>query len=103
MGVDTSASFGIGAKVTGFKKEYNDEKISFEENLDNLLDESIYTYEVVGGCDYSGNPNDLYVNIPNPFKDGFDITEKVKKLKLFCEEKGIEIEGVDLYGGLYEY
>jgi hypothetical protein len=103
MGVDISALFGIGAKVIGFKKEYNDEEISFEENLDNLLEESIYAYDKIGDENYSGDPDEYYIDILNPFKDGFNITEKVKKLKLFCEEKGIEIEEIGLYGGLYKY
>lgn len=103
MGVDYTGNYGIGIKVlipelTGEFEDYGD-----LEYLEELLEDSedYYCFEV-GSENYTGDYNELYVCIEEPFKDGYDITQKVNSLMNFIKENGLDFEGeVNEVGGLH--
>lgn len=103
MGVDYSAHYGIGIKITlpGFDEDHE----WFENELgwlEEILENTDYFYFEVGDENYTGERNDLYLCIKNPFKDGYcALEEKASKLLQFLQENKIEFKGkVDIVGGL---
>lgn len=102
MGVDYTGNYGIGIKIfipeLDENHEYYNDEIGY---LESLLEDTSYSYFEVGEGSYTGNPNDYYIEIKNPFEDGYDIQNKVNALMTFLDEKQIESEGrVDIIGGL---
>jgi len=101
MGVDYTGNYGIGLRIQLpiFEEEhqyYEDE----ESWLDQILGEEYYYFDVGEGS-YTGEDNDYYVCLKKPFKDGYDILDKVVELKKFLSDNGIEFFGeVDEVGGL---
>ena len=97
MGVDYSGNYGVGIKIIIPNQEEIDD-ITF---VDDLLEGTDFEYFEVGSSNYTGGVNDFYVCIVDPFKDGYDIRDKVEKLLQFLSFSGVEAEGkVDQVGGL---
>lgn len=103
MGVDYDGNYGLGYKITlpEFEEdhEYFEDPIGF---IDNALEDSNYGFFQIGDGAYSGNEDDVYIILDEPFEDGnLDVTQKAKDLKEYILSKNIEIEGdFDIYGGL---
>lgn len=114
MGVDYSGNYGVGVQVE-FDNLYNVIAEKYEvdtddaeeyalEYLDELLEGTNYNYFEVGDGNYSGQQNEVYIEINDVFKDGYDIREKVTNLIKFCEDNGLTMIGeVDVVGGLEIY
>lgn len=103
MGVDYSGNFGIGVQIKSQilteDHEYYEDFIGY---LDNALDDTDYFYFEVGDGMYSGEDNDVYVCIDNPFENGYcGLEEKVSVFYSFLAKNGLERIGeVDVVGGL---
>jgi len=53
---------------------------------------------------YSGEDNDIYICIKDPFENGLDITDKATELISFLNEHNIKFEGdINEVGGLEIY
>lgn len=109
MGVDYSGNYGVGVQVEFdnlfeiIAKEHKVDKESIDiiDYLDDLLQGTNYNYFEVGDGNYSGQPNEVYIEINDVFKDGYDISDKVTNLIKFCEDNGLTMVGeVDVVGGL---
>lgn len=103
MGVDYSGNYGIGIKITLPELDENHEWFGDEiGRLDEILDDTDYYYFEVGAGSYTGESNDLYICIDEPFSDGYcGLEEKANKLLKFLQQNKIEFEGkVDIVGGL---
>lgn len=114
MGVDYSGNYGVGVQVEfdnlyeviadEFEVDVDDASDYVLEYLDNLLQGTDYDYFEVGDGNYSGQPNEVYIEIKNIFKDGYDVREKATNLIKFCEDNGLTMVGeVDVVGGLKIY
>lgn len=102
MGVDYSGHHGIGVKI--YTKELEEESEYFEDfltYLDDIVTEDYFYFEV-GDCNYSGEDNDLYLCIKDPFNGGLELFNKrVNDLFLFLKENEIEHEKqISSVGGL---
>lgn len=94
MGVDYHANYGIGVKIHTIDFEDHPEYDTMDEFLDDKLDGSKYQYFEVGDEFYSGNPNDLYISIKNPFSDGLDQLEKKRNELLgHLKEINVSVDG----------
>jgi len=94
MGVDYTGNYGIGVKV--LKKEFEEESEYYEDfntYLDDILENTNYYYFEVGEGSYTGEDNDFYICISNPFEDGLNIKDKVFAFYSFLRENNIEFEG----------
>jgi len=106
MGVDHQSNYGIGVliKRKEFEEghEYEDDFLTY---LDDLLQDSSYEYFEVGEGSYTGEENDIYVVIKNPFENGYSgLNHKIDLLYKFLKEKEIEFDNeVDLVGGMHVY
>ena len=103
MGVDYSGNFGIGIQI--FLPEFEEDHEWFEDEtgwLDEILKDKDYFYFEVGEGSYTGEQNEMYLCIDEPFEDGYcGLTYKAKLLIDFLEENNITYEGkVDVVGGL---
>lgn len=114
MGVDYSGNYGVGVQVEfdnlfeAIAERYGVDTDDAEEYtleyLEELLEETDYNYFEVGDGNYSGQPNEVYIEVNDVFKDGYDITEKVTNLIKFCEDNGLTMVGeIDVVGGLEIY
>jgi hypothetical protein len=106
MGVDYSGNYGIGIQVAlpDFEEDsdwYEDE-LGFLESI--LLGTNYYYFEVGEGS-YTGNTDNIYICIDNPFKDGYcALGYKSDVLIKFLQENKIEFYGtIDVVGGLRIY
>lgn len=101
MGVDYTSHYGVGIKIQLPTFEEEHEYYQDEESwLDQTLGEE-YDYFDIGEGSYTGEENEFYVCLKNPFKDGYDITERVREMKTFLFDNNIEFFGeVDEVGGL---
>lgn len=101
MGVDYTGNYGVGIKI---QLPIFDEEHEYYEDEESWLDQILgeeYSYFDIGAGSYTGEENEFYVCLKNPFKDGYNITEKVERLKTFLSENGIKSFGeVDEVGGL---
>jgi hypothetical protein len=103
MGVDYTGNYGIGVRILtpdlDEDEQYQGDTISW---IDDILASTDYSYFEVGSANYSGEENDIYVTIDNPFENGYcGLEEKANNLIQFLQDKGIEFEGtVDVVGGL---
>lgn len=109
MGVDYSGNYGVGVQVEFdnlfeiIAKEHKVDKESIDiiDYLDDLLQGTEYNYFELGEGFYTGQPNEIYIEIIDVFKDGYDISDKVTNLIKFCEDNGLTMIGeVDVVGGL---
>lgn len=110
MGVDYTASYGIGYKVNVtitekvkesefWCKDY--EELDVWSFLDNILENTEYSYFQTGSECYSGDPNEHFICIDNPFNNGLDLTNKAKELTGFLKKHEIEtLTPFDIIGGL---
>lgn len=102
MGVDYTGNYGIGVKV--LKKQFEEESEYYEDfntYLDDVLENTNYYYFEVGEGSYTGEDNDFYICISNPFQDGLNIKDKVFAFYKFLQDNNIEFEGeFDEVGGL---
>jgi hypothetical protein len=101
MGVDYTGLYGVGIKI---QLPTFDEEHEFYEDEESWLDQILgeeYSYFDVGAGSYTGESNEFYVCLKNPFKDGYNILDKVVKLKKFLSDNEIKFFGeVDEVGGL---
>ena len=114
MGVDYYANYGIGQQVK-FIDDFNKENINIE-GLDNNDFEGFrdFCYELfylditddfrffeVGEGAYSGENNEIYIVLKEPFKNGFDLAEVKESFEKFIKSYGFETIGdFGLVGGL---
>lgn len=103
MGVDYSAHYGIGIKIT--LPEFDEDHKWFEDELgwlDEILESTGYFYFEVGDSMYTGKSNKFYICIDEPFSEGYcGLKEKADKLLEFLQENEIKFEGkVGIVGGL---
>lgn len=106
MGVDYSGYFGFGIQVK--KKEFPEDSEYHEDfiyYLDDLTTENKqFGYFEVGEGSYTGNEDEIYIYVENPFSEGYDVSAKAKLLIEFLEANEIEyIDKPDIVGGLRVY
>lgn len=103
MGVDYTGNYGIGIQVfmPEFEEGHEYYEYSEDEWLEDILFNTEYSYFEVGSGAYSGNRNQFYIEINNPFENGYNIQDKVDKLMDFLKTNDIPYEGkVNVIGGL---
>ena len=83
MGTYYRAVFGIGVKLNSVDE--CDEDI--QEYLENLTKGTDYFYDRSG--DECSGKGDHYLFINSPFKDGYDITNKVEEFKKWLDDNKI--------------
>jgi hypothetical protein len=108
MGVDYTGHYGIGIEVECI--DFDDENLSSEvaelevmcEFLDTKLDGSKYGWFEVGQGSYTGEQDDCYIKIKEPFADGYAALEQKKQeLLKHIEEIGLKPKGeFGLIGGM---
>lgn len=102
MGVDYDAVFGIGVEVDYIND--GDEETDLREKLENLDYKDLYEYGEAGDSGYSGRNPEYFIFIKDPFKDGYDITEKVWDFYEWLNENKVihksNKERVDICGDL---
>lgn len=100
MGVDYSGHYGIGIGVEPI--DFDDENLSSEvaelecmsEFLDEKLDGEKYGWFEVGQGNYTGEENDFFVEITEPFADGLNNLElKRDELLNHLKEIGLTPKG----------
>jgi hypothetical protein len=100
MGVDYRSRFGIGYKIS--EKVFEDDTY-MDQYLDDLCKDK-YTYFETGEGSYTGNSNEWYVVLKNPFEKTLDLSEQKDTLYNFLTDNNIEIIGdFGLQGGLHVY
>lgn len=105
MGVDYSARFGLGFKVNFKEDIVNEEYGEVEDEFEYLqwLAEGtdFRTFEIGEGS-YTGEQNDMYVVLKDPFDKRDGLYTKELELKTFLDKNGICYEGeFDVVGGLH--
>jgi hypothetical protein len=103
MGVDYSGNYGIGIQV--YTPDFEEGDDYYEDELgyiESILKSTNYSYFETGEGSYSGDIDDIYIIIDNPFEDGYcALGEKADKLIEFLQENNMRFEGkVDVVGGL---
>ena len=108
MGVDYTATYGIGVQVNipDFDTdEFRELDIDHEcEWLEHLMIESEgLSYGESGSGAYSGDQNNFYIFIKNPFSNGMDgLKEKADNLMKFLKDNDVDYIGeIDLLGGVH--
>jgi len=103
MGVDYDANFGIGYRLKNkfFEDDENGEEFDMESYLDDVITDD-FRYFKTGSGSYTGEENEYYLVIKNPFETGLDLTEKKKLLDDFLAKNDLEVDGdFDVVGGLH--
>jgi hypothetical protein len=86
MGVDYEGVGGIGIEVSYDEEKYEDH----DDYFDSLnMKDSGFSWTSAGDGAYGGEYR-FYITIDNPFKDGYDLTEKVKELQAFLIENNVD-------------
>lgn len=103
MGANYSGNYGIGIQV--FTPNFKEEDDYYEDGLgyiESILENTNYYYFETGDGSYTGDTNNVYIVIDNPFQDGYcALGEKADKLIQFLQENNITFEGkIDVVGGL---
>ena len=112
MGIDYTAIFGIGYKITSPIDE-NDES-TYRQYLDYVI-ENMYDFGKFirktskywidkTGDDVSGDEEDheWYIFLKEPFENDFNLMKQQEELLEYCNDMKIEIKSkFDLHGGLY--
>jgi hypothetical protein len=101
IGIDYDASFGIGVEVEEIKCGKDVNWFDMYGYLEELLENTDYKYAEYGDGVYTGGYNTFIITIKDPFKDGYDLTEKVKKMEEFLITNNIEFDRIKVVGGLY--
>lgn len=99
MGVDYDANFGIGIELQKMCFDDNEEW-DMDEYLEDLLEDTPYTYSKYGSENYTGKENTYLILFKDPFADGYNITKKVFDMKKFLKKNKIKFEKIDIVGGL---
>ena len=100
MGVDYKSRFGIGYKIA--EQIFEDDTCMYEY-LEDLCEDKFKYFET-GEGDYTGESNEWYVVLINPFLESLDLTKRKEELFNFLSENNIEIIGdFGLVGGLHIY
>lgn len=109
MGVDYDAKYGIGYEICpNHDNECDYEYFDIESYLDDIVNKYSdilkLTYFQTGEGDYTGDTNEYYLCVKNPFKDGYDLTKIKNKLDKIIRDEGLETVGkFGLVGGLHVY
>lgn len=93
MGVDYTGHYGIGVEV-----DTKDEEDDIYDLMDDKLNEA-YEWFSVGEGNYTGEKNQIFVVIKDPFEDGFAELE-AKKDKLLAHIEDIELEAIGEFGAV---
>jgi hypothetical protein len=113
MGIDYSANFGIGIKITesdveealgeeNYVSEWDTMWQDYLYNLDEEDEDFKNKYKVINYGDSYDDDNYSAIVIKEPFAHGFDINSKVEGLKKKLEEIGFkDLSEVGVVGGLY--
>lgn len=104
MGVDHTANCGLGYKLVRpteqeLEEKYNDDIYDWVESLDGI--EGVDTFDV-GDEAYSGDENDWYIVMEDPFKDGgAALPLKIWEFEKLLKKNGIKVEGeFNLHSGV---
>lgn len=105
MGTNYRANFGVGIEIKSPPIEDSlDEFYEVHEHLEDITENSPYEFKEYGDGGYTGDSNTFIIYIKDPFKDGYDITNKVNEFKQWLlKEEIFENEEdmlIDLVGGL---
>ena len=110
MGVDYSGHYGIGQQIKAVDFEENqkpkgfEECETFEEYIYELFDTDEakgFSFFKVGAGNYSGEQDDLFIEIDDVFSDGLDLTAKKKIFDEFIQKHNFETIGdFGLIGGI---
>ena len=98
MGIDYSASFGIGVEIG---VEIDNIEDNMYDYLERLLNNTSYVYAQYGNS-FTGE-NTFMILIKDPFENGYDITKKINELKKFLDKNNIKYDKIDLVGGSYVF
>lgn len=102
MGVDYNANFGIGYKVVDARTEEQIEEVEFLYYLEEELEKTDYWCFETGDGWYTGNENEFFVVLKEPFKNGVDLTEDKMLLGRKLKSLDVEIDGdFDLHGDIF--
>ena len=101
MSVDYTGNYGIGYEVI-FGEDICDEDMSdgLIDYIDNQIGDNFSCFEV-GSGNYTGEDNDVYIVLKNPFCDGLDLSSK--KIEIDNEIKRLKLEAIgdfDSVGGV---
>ena len=97
MGVDYTAKFGIGYKISD--KVFEDDNC-MDEYLGEICDDR-FDYFETGSSNYGGEANEWYLCLKYPFNDTLDLTYQKLMLDNFIQENNLEpISEFDIQGGL---
>jgi hypothetical protein len=103
MGLDYTGNFGVGFQVyipeLEEEHEYYDDEIGY---LEYLLAATDFNYFQVGAESYSGEPNQIFVCLDNPFVEGKFNELKSIELKEFLDLYSIltDVDDIQSVGGL---
>ena len=108
MGVDYRGNFGIGTQIHGSKiEDLEIESLSefVYELLEDTKESELYQTFQTGEGNYSGEENEQFICIKDPFRDGIEgLEKKWNQLKTFLDEKKIDYNPtINAIGGLYVY
>ena len=103
MSIDYEACFGIGVEIKRKKFDPSSEYYSMEHYLDTILNGTPYEYDEYGNKHCADIEDIFIIIIKDPFKDGYNIQEKVKDMEIFLKGHNIEFDGIDVVGGLSIY
>ena len=102
MSVDHDANYGIGYQVVA--NEDLDDTEDLEDGLDEYIRENMGDgFEVFesGAGSYTGDDNDVYIAISNPFKNTLDLSKAKQNLDNEVARLNLEPQGeFGLVGGL---
>ena len=106
MGVDYSANFGIGYKVSLSEERMinNGFGMYIANNLDEDLRGTDYNYFETGEGDYTGEDNEHYVTIIDRKVVIQKLVSQLENLNNFLVDKGYDIESLGgIVGGLHTH
>lgn len=111
MGVDYTGHYGIGLQIEPI--DFEDENLSSEiaelevmsEFLYEKLEDDRFDWFEVGQGNYTGEDNDFYIEIREPFADGIEsLAKKEQELRDYIKSLGLKAKGeFGAIGGLEMY
>ena len=101
MGVDYSANFGIGYKVSLSDEKLEELETCMGGALEDILNGSELLYFETGSSNYGGEDNDFYVVLRDEAIDYKDLAGQLSLMKVYLEQTPLNIESEGgLVGGL---
>lgn len=98
MGVDYTGHYGVGVQI---KRQEDTEDKDFIDFLDEIIEDTGFYYFEVGKGNYTDDGNEIFLSLKEPFKDGYNIQQKVNELLDFITRHKLERVGeVKEVGGL---